>query len=104
PGEHIPIVAMTAHALGSDRDRALAAGMDDFMTKPVRRTDLERMLFEQLQRRTSAEQREPGSLADSEEGFDETIIDSLMNLGGAELVVELFELFLEDLPGRLAAT
>lgn len=37
----IPIIALTAHALTSDRDRSLAAGCDEFETKPV---DLERLL------------------------------------------------------------
>ena len=44
--DHVPIIALTAHAMKSDQERCIAAGMDDFISKPIHQADL----FEKIER------------------------------------------------------
>jgi two-component system, sensor histidine kinase and response regulator len=62
-GKRTPIIAMTAHAMEEDRRKCLAAGMDDYMSKPVQLADLRGALNKRLGRPAPGpqESRGPGA-------------------------------------------
>jgi hypothetical protein len=53
-GRHIPIIGLTAHAMKGDREHGLAAGMDDYLTKPLQLEDLARAIEKVAPRETRA--------------------------------------------------
>ncbi|MBK4737996.1 PAS domain-containing hybrid sensor histidine kinase/response regulator [Noviherbaspirillum pedocola] len=61
----LPVIAMTANAMASDRDRCFACGMDDFLAKPVDRLALIDAVARQLARGVALAQPEPGAAAAS---------------------------------------
>ena len=97
-GEHIPVVAMTAHAMSRDRNRALDAGMDDYLMKPVRIGDLSQMLERWLHQPLESPEEESEAAASSH--FDAEVLGSLLSMGSPALVIELLEMFIDDLEER----
>ncbi|MGB2899544.1 MAG: response regulator [Candidatus Acidiferrum sp.] len=53
-GNHLPIVALTAHAMKGDREKCLAGGMDEYLTKPIRLQELDELLEIYVARRKGA--------------------------------------------------
>ncbi len=53
-GNHLPVVALTAHAMKGDRERCITAGMDDYLAKPIRPQELDQLLDRYLPSRTVA--------------------------------------------------
>ncbi|MCI0354475.1 MAG: response regulator [Acidobacteria bacterium] len=98
-GGHIPIVAMTAHAMKGDRERCLEAGMDGYVSKPVRKNDL----FEAIEAAAAADRKPARAMEPAREGVALDFEDVLDRLGGdQELLRELAELFLKNSPKTLA--
>jgi CheY-like chemotaxis protein len=114
PGRHrVPIVALTAAALQGERERCLAAGMDDFLSKPLALRDLRLAVqrwcpdrcpgAESGTTRTDARSATPGPRGETVLGDAALDLLRLAGADGTSLLYKVIGLFLTDTPSRLTA-
>jgi CheY-like chemotaxis protein/HPt (histidine-containing phosphotransfer) domain-containing protein len=95
-GRRIPIVALTAGAVDGDREKCLAAGMDDYVTKPFS--------FDQFERALRRWLPAADPVAKSTPCIDVQVLERMRALrgnGGSDLAAKVIGVYLNDAPGRL---
>jgi len=100
------VIAMTANALTGDRETCLNAGMDDYISKPVRIDELEAALQRGIDSMDSSSAPKSETPKDADEPLvDPAAVENLRALrceGEPDPLAELIDLFLEDTPERFA--
>jgi response regulator RpfG family c-di-GMP phosphodiesterase len=106
-GRRLPIVAMTAHAMAGAREKCLDVGMDDYLSKPIRREALQRVLEQWLRpEKAAAASPEPPAQPAEESGLDPELTANLQDLrtdGGEEFVANLVVSFMRNTRERIGS-
>jgi CheY-like chemotaxis protein/HPt (histidine-containing phosphotransfer) domain-containing protein len=92
------IIAMTANAMPEDREACFAAGMDDYVAKPIRPNEL----VEALSRARPLSETRTASAEGAGSSLDASALESLRELDGEGFLAEVIDTFLSDAPALVA--
>ncbi|MEE9614807.1 MAG: response regulator [Thermodesulfobacteriota bacterium] len=105
-GRHIPIIAMTAHAMIGDRKRCLDAGMDGYVSKPINSVELSRAIDNVLEALSNhsgpARTIHQAETVDIDSVIDRDALKAIMGYN-ENLKKRIFNVFLNEFPGQLEA-
>jgi CheY-like chemotaxis protein len=86
---HVPIIALTANALKGDRERFLEAGLDEYTTKPLVRSEIVSLLNHFLADHIIEEQEVPKDVNDLQEGVSSDPIDNFESTQEETLILDI---------------
>lgn len=102
-GEHVTIIALTAHAMTSDRAECLAAGMDDYISKPVSLRKLAEVLQRWIAKPLNFDFRDSQTRLKNHEAIENPVeLDVLFSVFGQDLIADLLVDFISEVDEQMA--